>query len=151
MQRVWVMPSVFAVVALSLPAQLLFAERFSEPYPGLFQPAFLGDSQDDDRVMELAIPEIRIDGSRIEPFDLFPTDGSNAREVVLSMFPRNGDMRVPDRTRRAMRSTLADRFDTNPGLLTVTWKRLVVDLESGTSTVGPTITAHRLDLRETAR
>jgi hypothetical protein len=147
-ERAWVLPAVFLLMGLSLPAQLIVADNIAEPYPGLFQPAFRGVSQDDHRVERLEVLELALDGRRIRAFDVFPTDG-NARVIFASVFPPEGDeARIDAVTRRSMRARLARRLDTDPATLTVTWRRRTLRLDSGKISRGSTLAHYRVDLRE---
>jgi hypothetical protein len=149
-QRVWVLPAMFALVILSLPVQMLFAARFSEPYPGLFQPFFYGDSQSGG-VIDVKAVEMEVDGRRIEPFDLFPADGP-AREIVSSMFPPgDGEMRVDEGTRTSIRATLASKLGTEPRELSITWERRRFDLATGKVSERSTLARYHLDFTGRAR
>lgn len=140
--RVGILPLVFVLVALSVPAQMYFTERYTEPYPALTQPFFYGVSQH----QQVKAVELTVDGRRIEPFDLFPADGP-ARGIIATMFPpEGGEMRLSDKTRESMRSTLARRLDIAPRELSVTWESRRVDRDSGTVDDSTTLVRYRLDL-----
>lgn len=140
--RVGVLPVVFALVVLSVPAQMVFTERYDEPYPGLFQPFFYGVSP----TTEVKAVELTVDDRPIEPFDLFPADGP-ARGIVASMFPpEGGEMRVDDKTRRSMRATLARHLGVAPRELMVTWESRRVDRDTGTVSDRSILARYRLDL-----
>jgi hypothetical protein len=145
---VWILPVVLAALVLSLPAQVKFASLVAEPYPGLFQPAFNGNSQrDSDQTVKFTTVELAVDGHRIEPSDLIPEDDERA-EVLTTAFPLGGgDVKVDDATRQSMRSALARRFGTDPGELTVRWEHRRFHLDTGKITQGKTLATYRVDLR----
>ena len=145
-RRVWVLPAVLVALVLSIPAQVRFASQVAEPYPGLFQPDFSGDSQWNDQTVRFTIVRLSVDGRRLEPSDLLP-DADDPDEVLASAFPLDGGrIRVGDALRRSMRSAAARRFD-DPGELSVTWQRRRFHLDTMTFTEGKTLATHRIDLR----
>jgi len=145
-RRVWVLPAVLVALMLSIPAQVRFASQVAEPYPGLFQPDFSGDSQRKDQTVRFTTVKLSVDGRRIEPSDLLP-DAEDRGEVLTSAFPLDGgDAHVDDALRRSMRSAAARRFD-DPGELSVTWQRRRFHLDTVTFTDGKTLATYRVDLR----
>ena len=145
-RRVWVLPAVLAAFCLSIPAQLVFAERYDEPYPGLFQPAFHGDSQQDDHTVRFPAVTLSVDGRRITPQDLI--SNKSRREILETMFPPLGRRaRVDDPALRAMRRTLARTLGTDPTELSVRWERRRFHLDTGQITRGKTLATYRVDLR----
>ena len=145
-RRVWVLPAVLAALVLSIPAQVRFASQVAEPYPGLFQPDFSGDSQRKDKTVRFTIVRLSVDGRPMEPSDLLP-DTDDRGEVLTSAFPPDGDeAQVDEALRRSMRSAVARRFD-DPGELSVTWERRRFHLDTVTFTKGKTLASYRVDLR----
>lgn len=145
--RVWVLPAVLAVICLSLPAQIVAADRVAEPYPGLFQPSFRGDAQDDHRVVHVEILEVALDGRRIRPSDVFPSDG-NALGLFESLFPPHDDAaRLDTATRKAILTKLTRRLDPDPHMLTVTWRRRDFHLDTGRISRGSMLARYRVSLR----
>ena len=146
-RRVWVLPAVLAALVLSIPAQVRFASQVAEPYPGLFQPDFSGDSQrSSDQTVRFIDVRLSVDGRPIEPSDLLP-DVDDRGEVLTSAFPLDGgEVQVDDALRRSMRSAAARRFD-DPGELAVTWQRRRFHLDTVTFTEGKTLATYRVDLR----
>ena len=145
-RRVWVLPAVLAALVLSIPAQVRFASQVAEPYPGLFQPDFSGDSQQKDKTVRFTIVRLSVDGRPMEPSDLLP-DTDDRGEVLTSAFPPDGDeAQVDEALRRSMRSAVARRFD-DPGELSVTWERRRFHLDTVTFTKGKTLATYRVDLR----
>ena len=145
----WVLPAVLAAFCLSIPAQLVVADRIGEPYPGLFQPAFRGVSQSDKHMVSFPSVRLWVDGRRIRPADLVPDE--NRRDRLKSMFPPHGsEPRVGDSARRALRSNLARTLGIQPSELVVTWQRRRFDLDTGEITRLQTLATYRLDLREEA-
>jgi hypothetical protein len=124
-----------------------FASQVAEPYPGLFQPDFSGDSQrSSDRTVRFTVVKLSVDGRRIEPSDLLP-DVEDRSEVLTSAFPLDGDAaQVDDALRRSMRSAAARRFD-DPGELSVRWERRRFHLDTVSTTKGKTLATYRVDLR----
>ena len=131
--RVWMLPAVFAVLAASLPIQIVFADRRSEPYPGLFMPAFYGDSQSNGKV-RLVTPDIRVDGRRASIGDVVgPGRPAIQREVLQGMFPVDKRAGQPsDVARRAVQDNLKRSLGGDPGELDVTWQRRRLSLANGT-------------------
>ena len=147
-RRTWVLPAVLAALCLSLPAQMVFADRVAEPYPGLFAPAFHGISQGKGHVVKLTSLELSVDGRRIDSDDLLPGDAAR-RDALLAHFPRDGDHApVDDTTRNALRSAVMRAVGGDPRELTVTWQRRLYDLDSGTYRRGRTLAHYKVDLRE---
>ena len=146
-RRVWILPAVLAVLVVSLPAQVKFASLVAEPYPGLFQPAFNGNSQRDrDRTVKFTTVELAVDGRRIEPSDLVPDDDVRA-EVLTTAFPLDGgDVQIDDAMRQSMRSAVARRLGTDPGELSVRWEHRRFHLDTGKITPGRTLATYRVDL-----
>ena len=148
-RRVWVLPAVLAVFCLSVPAQLVFADRIAEPYPGLFQPAFHGVSQRNDHTVRFMAVTLSVDGQRIKPRDLIPD--KDRRDILESLFPPHGRRaRVDDASLRAMRRALARTVGTDPSELTVRWERRRFHLDTGQITRGKTLATYRVDLRRDA-
>ena len=145
-RRVWVLPTVLAALVLSIPAQVRFASQVAEPYPGLFQPDFSGDSQRKDQTVRFTIVRLSVDGRSVEPSDLLP-DADDRGEVLASAFPPDGDeAQVDDALRRSMRSAVARRVG-DPAELSVTWERRRFHLDTVTITKGRTLATYRVDLR----
>ena len=146
----WVLPAVLAALCLSIPAQLVLADRIGEPYPGLFQPAFRGVSQTGDH--SVTFPSVRLwaDGRRITSSDLVTSNDELAR--LKSLFPPREDRaRVDDSLRRALRENLERSLGFGPRELVVTWQRRRFDLDTGQITRLRTLATYRLDLREEQR
>jgi len=146
-RRVWVLPAVLAALVLSLPAQVKFASLVAEPYPGLFQPEFNGNSQrDSDRTVRFTIVKLTVDGRRLEPSDLIPEDEDRG-EALTTAFPMDGDeAQVDEATLRSMRSAVR-RLGSDPGELSVRWERRRFHLDTGKITRGKTLATYRVDLR----
>ena len=143
----WVLPVVLAAFCLSIPAQLVFADRIAEPYPGLFQPAFRGVSQSDNHTVTFPAVKLWVDGRRIRPADLVPDE--NRRDRLKSMFPPRGHQpRVNDSSRRMLRGNVARALGIRPSELVVTWQRRRFDLDTGQITRLRTLATYRFDLRE---
>lgn len=143
----WVLPAVLAALCLSLPVQMVFADRVAEPYPGLFAPAFHGISQGKGHVVRLTSLELSVDGRRIDSDDLLPGDAAR-RDALLAHFPRDGDhASVDDTTRHALRSAVVRAVGSDPRELTITWQRRLYDLDSGTYRRGRTLAHYQVDLR----
>jgi hypothetical protein len=142
-----VLPAVLAALVVSLPAQVKFASLVAEPYPGLFQPPFNGNSQrDSDQTVKFTTVELSVDGRRIEPSDLIPEDDDRA-EVLTSAFPLDGDeAQVDDATLRSMRSAVTRRLGADPGELSVRWEIRRFHLDNGKITRGKTLATYRVDL-----
>jgi len=150
--RVWVLPTVFALVALSWPAQLYVAERWSEPYPGLFQPKFSAIPGHHQAVKYRAVV-LKADGQVVDEKVLFPgTNFGRRHRLLQAMFPPNGGIPNVDRTtRERMRSRLTDALGTEPRFLTATWERRRFGLDSRRTSVIKTLAEYRLDLADGAR
>ena len=147
-RRTWVLPAVLAALCLSLPVQLVFADRVAEPYPGLFAPGFHGISQGKGHVVKLTKLELSVDGRRIDPDDILPGDPAG-RDALLAHLPRDGDhASVDDATRNALRSAVVRATGSDPRELTITWQRRLYDLDSGTYRRGKTLARYQVDLRE---
>ena len=147
-RRTWVLPAVLATLCLSLPVQLVFADRVAEPYPGLFAPAFHGISQGKGHVVKLTRLELSVDGRRIDPDGILPGDAAR-RERLLAHLPRDGDhASIDDDTRNALRSALVRATGSDPRELTITWQRRLYDLDSGKYKRGRTLAHYKVDLRE---
>jgi hypothetical protein len=145
---VWVLPAVLAALCLSLPVQLVFADRVAEPYPGLFAPAFHGVSQGKGHVVKLTKIELSVDGRRIDPDDILPGKPAR-RDALLAHFPPDGDhASADDAARRALRSAVVRATGSDPRELTITWQRRLYDLDSGTYRRGKTLAHYQVDLRE---
>ena len=146
-RRVWVLPAVLVALVLSIPAQVRFASQVAEPYPGLFQPDFSGDSQrSSDQTVRFTAVKLSVDGRPVEPSDLLP-DAEDRGEVLTSAFPPDGDeAQVDDALRRSMRSAVARRVG-DPGELSVSWERRRFHLDTVTFTKGKTLATYRVDLR----
>ena len=145
--RVWVVPTIFALVGLSLPVQMYLAEMVGEPYPGLFQPAFSYVHQQP--AMHRAIV-LAVDGQVVDEEALFPSLNTGRRKALLeSMFPPYGDSPQVDAAMRArMRSRLADVLDAKPRFLSATWERRRFDLDTQETSKIKTLSEYRIDLTE---
>lgn len=148
-RREWVLPAVLLAFCLSIPAQLVFAHRFGEPYPGLFQPGFRGVSQSDTHTVSYPAVRLWADGRRVRPADLVPDE--NRSDNLKSMFPPHGNRpRVDDTLRRTLRGNLARASGTEPSELVVSWQRRRYDLDTGEIARLQKLATYRLDLREDA-
>lgn len=144
----WVVPSIFALVALSMPVQVYIAETVSEPYPGLFQPAFRTVPEQDGRAFRYRDIELKVDGRTVDDAVLFPGLNFGKRQQLLfAMFPgEGGSAAVDDDTRARFRSILDDQVKADPQTLTVTWQRLRFDPETRKTRVVRTLSEYRVDL-----
>ena len=145
--RVWVLPAVFAAVVLSIPVQLVLKERYGEPYPGLFQPAFSASEQPRGTI-SLTIVRITVDGDAIEVAQLFPEGNTGQRRALLkSIFPtRQSDVSLNGDLRRRLRSNLVRSLDATPHVLSVTWERRRYRLASGSMTKPRILADYRVEL-----
>jgi hypothetical protein len=147
-RRTWVLPAVLAALCLSLPVQLVYADRVAEPYPGLFAPGFHGISQGKGHVVKLTRLELSVDGRRIDPDDILPGDPAG-RDELLAHLPRDGDQASVDAgTRNALRSAVVRATGNEPREVTITWQRHLYDLDSGKYKRGRTLAHYQVDLRE---
>lgn len=146
-KNVWALPVVFASVIGSLPVQIVFAEQYSEPYPGLFGPGFSGTAQREGAVT-VSFPVVKVDGRRVAIRELTRMWVSNhGRNLVESYFPRRqGDGQLPNNIRRWMRSNLEQVMVAEPRHLSVTWTQARFDLDSGRISESRTISAYHVDL-----
>lgn len=146
--RAWVMPGVFALVALSLPVQMLILDRVSEPYPALFEPRFANVLDHDDDVRFRRV-ELSVDGTPISSELLFPVPSSEVRRALLaSMFPPHGDHpRLDDPTRQFLRRTIAEAMHIEPHELVVVWERRRFDLDTQVVTTVRKLSTFHVDLQ----
>jgi hypothetical protein len=146
--RVWVVPTVFAVVALSMPVQMYINEHVAEPYPGLFQPSFSNVMQFGGGVRFSEII-LEVDGQAIDQEDLLPNSNSGKRRAVLeAMFPREEDEspRIDAETRETLQSNLAYSLDVEPRVLTARWELWRFDLGTRQTSVLRTLSEYQIDL-----
>jgi hypothetical protein len=144
---VWILPVVLAVIVLSVPAQMMFATRFDEPYPGLFQPRFQGISQTDDRVVRFSVVRLSADGRRLEPTDVFPA--AEAQMALESTFPPDGHRaHIGAAKRRSIHDAVARALGSDPRELTVAWERRRFHLDTGKITRGKAQATYRINFRE---
>lgn len=147
--RVWVLPTVFALVALSWPVQLVVADQVGQPYPGLFQPTFDEVPEHGEAVRYRALV-LEVDGREVDEKRLYPGTNPGRRFRLLeAMFPpHGGSTDVDARTRARMRSKFADRLDGQPRILTATWQRREFDLDTRRVSVVRTLAEYRIDLTD---
>jgi hypothetical protein len=144
---VWILPTVFALVALSLPVQLYIAEQVGQPYPGLFQPTF-DQVPGHERAVRYRAILVKIDGRVIEEERLFPraNPGRRFRLLQLMFPPEGGSANVDRATRERWRSRFAEAPDAEPRILTADWQRRRFDLDTRRTSVIRTIAEYRIDL-----
>ena len=147
--RTWAVPTVFAVVALSMPVQMYINEHVAEPYPGLFQPSF-SDVFDFGSGVRFSEIVLLVDGLAIDQEDLLPNSNSPERRRVLeALFPREEDEsppRIDAETRETLRSNLADSLDAEPRMLTARWERWRFDLGTRQTSRIRTLSEYQIDL-----
>lgn len=145
--RVWVLPAVFALLAVSMPVQMVLKERFGEPYPGLFQPAFSASEQPHGTI-SLTVAKMTVDGDVIDVAQLFPGGNTGQRRALLkSIFPtRHSDVVLDDDLRSRLRSNLVRSLGATPHVLSVTWERRRYRLASGLMTKAQILAEYRIDL-----
>jgi hypothetical protein len=146
--RVWIVPTIFALVGLSMPVQMYVKEAVGEPYPGLFQPAFSTIPEHDGKKIKYRDVALKVDGRTIDDEVLFPgLRHGRRRQLLVSMFPpQGGSPAVDDETRVRFRSRLADHLGAEPRILTATWQRLRFNPDTRTSSVIRTQARYRIDL-----
>jgi hypothetical protein len=146
--RVWIVPTIFALVGLSLPVQIYVAETVGEPYPGLFQPAFSNVPEQDGKRIRYRDITLKVDGRTVDDDVLLPgLNHGRQRQVLVSMFPpQGGSPAVDDETRARFRSRLAEHLDAKPQILTATWQRLRFNPDTRKSSVIRTQSRYRIDL-----
>jgi hypothetical protein len=144
--RVWVLPSVFALLAVSIPVQMVVKEHFGEPYPGLFQPAFSAFEQPHGTI-SLTVVKITVDGKGIDEADLFPAGNTVQRLTLLkSIFPTHqADGVMDDDLRSRLRSNLVHSLGATPHVLSVAWERSRYRLASGSMTREGILAEYRID------
>ncbi len=147
-RRVWIVPTIFALVGLSVPAQVYVRETVGEPYPGLFQPAFSNVPEQDGKRIRYRDIALEVDGRAIDDEILLPgLNLGRRRQVLVSMFPpQGGKPAVDDETRARFRSRLADHLGAEPQTLTATWQRLRFNPDTRKSSVVRTQARYRIDL-----
>lgn len=145
--RLWVLPTIFALVGLSLPIQMYVAETAGEPYPGLFQPAFANVHLHPVRHQAIVLA---VDGQVVDDEALFPSLNTGRRKALLeSMFPPHGGSPQVDAEMRArMRSRLADVLDAEPRVLSATWERRRFDLDTQETSKIKALSEYRIYLTE---
>ena len=149
----WVLPMLFALVTLSLPAQMLVASRVSEPFPGLFMPKF-ASVPDVDGGLEFNEPSFKADGQPVALHTLFGAAKIDAevQRLARRTFPREPDGPVelsPD-VRAMIVDNLSRATGQAPRTLEVTWKRRRYDVESRRTTDLRTISSYEVMLGEAA-
>lgn len=145
--RVWVLPTVFALVVLAWPVQMVVADRVGQPYPGLFQPTFDEVPGHGEAVKYRALV-LEVDGREVDEKRLYPGTNPGRRFRLLeAMFPpHGGSPDVDARTQARMRSKFADDTGERPRILTATWQRRRFDLDTRRITVIRTLAEYRIDL-----
>ena len=144
----WVLPTIFALVALSMPVQMYVAETVGEPYPGLFQPGFSSIPEQDGKMFKYRDIVLEVDGRTIDDKILFPgLNVGRRKELLLSMFPvHGGSPAVDDETRGRFRAKLADHLGAEPRTLTAAWQRFRFNPDTRKSKVIRTLSQYRIDL-----
>ncbi len=145
--RAWVLPSVFALLAASLPVQMAIADRLGEPYPGLFQPAFRTSDQPRGTV-RITVVRIAVDGRAVDVSDLFPGGNVGHRRALLtSVFPTHqGDDVTDDALRSRLRANLVHTLGSSPRALSVTWRRSTYHLATGSITDERVLAEYHVDV-----
>ena len=129
------MPAVFAVVTLSLPVQIMVSNRVSEPFPGLFFPAFRSVPELSDGRLSFSEASFIVDGTTtIDGKTLFGIPEINrVRRLSKRYFPRDPDHRIE--LSPAMRASLVGNISRATGkaphVLTVVWKDRRYDTATG--------------------
>lgn len=146
--RVWIVPTIFALVGLSVPVQMYVKEAVGEPYPGLFQPAFSTVPEQDGKRIKYRDIALKVDGRTIDNDVLLPgLRHGRQRQLLVSMFPpQGGSPAVDDETRARFRSRLADHLGAEPQTLTATWQRLRFNPDTRKSSVIRMLSRYRIDL-----
>lgn len=146
--RAWIVPTIFALVIVSVPVQMYIAETVGEPYPGLFQPAFSSVPEQDGKRIKYRDIALKADGRTIDSEVLLPgLNHGRRRQVLVSMFPpQGGSPAVDDETRARFRSRLADHLGAEPRTLTAMWQRLRFNPDTRKSSVIRTQSRYRIDL-----
>lgn len=150
--RPWVLPLVFTIVTLSLPAQMLVERRFSEPFPGFFFPRFGPVPLVSDNGIEYLETRYFVNGHRLNPKYVFGGGISSRprlRALAASTFPHlpADGFKVPTADARQIRANIArGTGEPPPTQLTVEWKRLRFSAETGRSTDVRTDTYYQVDL-----
>ena len=147
--RVWVVPTIFALVVLSMPVQIYVATTAGEPYPGLFQPAFSSVPDQEGKAFRHRAIELTVDGRPIEEEDLLPgLNPGRRKQLLLGLFPVHqvDAAQVDDETRTRFRSRLAARLDTEPQVLVATWNRVKFKPDTRETTVIKKLSQYRIDL-----
>ena len=152
-RRTWVLPALFALVTLSLPAQMLVASRISEPYPGLFMPKF-ASVPDVDGGLEFNEPSFTADGQPVTLAMLFgaPKINAEVQRLARRTFPRepDGPVELSPEVRSMIAGNLAQVTGQAPRTLEVTWKRRRYDVESRTTTDLRTISSYDVMVSDAA-
>jgi hypothetical protein len=146
-RRVWVLPLVFTLVGLILPLELYVKNVSSEPYPGLFQPAFAQFPTVGTSLTYRAL-DLAIDGRTIDGEFLFPGSNGGARSRLLeAMFPPyGGSPHVDAAIRERLHTRAVHGLGVDGHTLTATWERRRFDLETRTTTVVKRLSMYEVDL-----
>ncbi|MBZ4486840.1 hypothetical protein LQ938_02915 [Microbacterium sp. cx-55] len=108
--------TAFAVCILILPVELVIARLFGEPYPALFQPAFVG-SPESDRYASVEVPHVSIRSGtltqEIPYLDVIPESDQLGTSILRSMFGNPSRATNPE-TVDWLRAVLRERYPDFP-------------------------------------
>jgi hypothetical protein len=134
-RRPWLIPLVFALVIGSLPVQMALASRVSEPFPGLFFPAFRFVPKIPDGGLTFKEASFLVNGTTpIKGQDLFGiAEVNRVRRMSKKYFPRtpDGPVRIPRAMQSSLIANITRATGETPHSVTVTWKHRRFDIETG--------------------